>query len=79
MGAAHHKLDNLVAVVDRNGWQISGTTEECLSLEPLADRWRPFGWAVREVDADTICPRAARRARRTAGPRDGRRSSWPAP
>ncbi|MEU7551555.1 transketolase [Streptomyces sp. NPDC044571] len=50
MGAAHHRLDNLVAIVDRNGWQISGTTEECLSLEPLADRWRAFGWAVHEVD-----------------------------
>ncbi|MFI6875986.1 transketolase [Streptomyces sp. NPDC050400] len=54
MGAAHHKLDNLVAVVDRNGWQISGTTEECLSLEPLADRWRSFGWAVREVDGHDL-------------------------
>ncbi|NEB80071.1 transketolase [Streptomyces sp. SID14478] len=54
MGAAHHRLDNLVAVVDRNGWQISGTTEECLSLEPLADRWRSFGWAVREVDGHDL-------------------------
>ncbi|MGC4986798.1 transketolase [Streptomyces sp. DT193] len=54
MGAAHHGLDNLVAVVDRNGWQISGTTEECLSLEPLADRWRAFGWAVREVDGHDL-------------------------
>ncbi|RII13384.1 Transketolase 2 [Streptomyces sp. YIM 130001] len=54
MGAAHHRLDNLIAVVDRNGWQISGTTEECLSLEPLADRWRAFGWAVREVDGHDL-------------------------
>ncbi|MFC7896915.1 transketolase [Streptomyces sp. NPDC057381] len=54
MGAAHHGLDNLVAVVDRNGWQISGATEECLSLEPLADRWRAFGWAVREVDGHDL-------------------------
>jgi transketolase len=41
-------LDNLVAVVDRNGLQITGTTEEVCALEPLADKWRSFGWAVRE-------------------------------
>jgi transketolase len=54
MAASHHRLDNLVAVVDRNGWQISGTTEECMSLEPLADRWRSFGWGVREVDGHDL-------------------------
>ncbi|GGL99377.1 MULTISPECIES: transketolase [Micromonospora] len=50
MLAGHQGLDNLVAVVDRNGLQITGDTEECVSLEPLADRWRSFGWAVAEVD-----------------------------
>lgn len=50
MVAAQLRLDNLVAVVDRNGWQISGRTEECVGLEPLAERWRSFGWAVREAD-----------------------------
>jgi transketolase len=50
MAGAHLGLDNLTAIVDRNRWQISGTTEECMSLEPLAERWRAFGWAVREVD-----------------------------
>jgi transketolase len=54
MAAAHHRLDNLVAIVDRNGWQISGPTEECMTLEPLADRWRSFGWAVREVDGHDL-------------------------
>jgi transketolase len=54
MTAAHQRLDNLVAIVDRNGWQISGRTEECLSLEPLADRWRSFGWAAREVDGHDL-------------------------
>lgn len=52
--AAHHRLDRLVAVVDRNGWQISGTTEQCMTLEPLAERWRGFGWAVREVDGHDL-------------------------
>jgi transketolase len=54
MSASHQRLDNLVAVVDRNGWQITGRTEECVSLEPLADRWRSFGWAVAEVDGHDI-------------------------
>lgn len=50
MAAPHFELDNLVAIVDRNGWQISGTTEECVRLEPLADRWASFGWNVLSVD-----------------------------
>ncbi|WP_234344276.1 transketolase [Streptomyces sp. WM6372] len=54
MNAGHHGLDNLVAVVDRNGLQISGSTEECVSLEPLGDRWRSFGWAVAEVDGHDL-------------------------
>lgn len=49
MGAAGLRLDNLVAVVDRNGLQLTGETEEICPLEPVADRWRSFGWAVREV------------------------------
>lgn len=48
MGAAALRLDNLVAVVDRNGMQITGDTEQVCPLEPLAQRWRAFGWAVRE-------------------------------
>ncbi len=48
MGAAALGLDNLVAVVDRNGLQITGETERICPLEPLADRWRSFGWSVRE-------------------------------
>ncbi|KOV78026.1 transketolase [Nocardia sp. NRRL S-836] len=46
-------LDNLVAVVDRNGWQITGRTED-LGLEPLADRWRSFGWTAVEVDGHDL-------------------------
>jgi transketolase len=48
MGAAALRLDNLVAVIDRNGMQITGDTEQVCPLEPLAERWRAFGWAVRE-------------------------------
>ncbi|MGA8849140.1 MAG: transketolase [Dehalococcoidia bacterium] len=50
MFAAHHELDNLVAIVDYNKLQILGRTSEVLNLEPLADKWRSFGWAVREID-----------------------------
>jgi len=49
MFAAHHGLDNLVAIVDYNKLQILGRTSEVLNLEPLADKWRSFGWVVREI------------------------------
>ncbi len=54
MGAAALKLDRLVAVVDRNGLQITGETERVCALEPLADKWSAFGWAVRECDGHDI-------------------------
>lgn len=48
--AAHHKLDNLIAIVDYNKIQAFGLTKEVLNLEPFADKWKAFGWEVREVD-----------------------------
>ncbi|HEV7626277.1 MAG TPA: transketolase [Streptomyces sp.] len=48
--AASLRLDRLVAVVDRNGLQLTGSAEGIAPMEPLADRWRSFGWAVRDVD-----------------------------
>ena len=48
--APHHRLDNLVAVVDYNKIQSLGSVTEVLELEPLADKFRAFRWAVREVD-----------------------------
>lgn len=50
MAAARFRLDNLTLVIDRNGLQQSDRTENTMPLEPLADKWRAFGWAVREVD-----------------------------
>jgi transketolase len=50
MFAAHKRLDNLVAITDYNKLQIDGFTEDVLALEPLADKWRAFGWAVLETD-----------------------------
>lgn len=48
--APHHRLDNLIAIVDYNKIQSFGAVKEVLDLEPLADKWRAFGWAVREID-----------------------------
>lgn len=48
--AAAHRTDQLTVVVDRNGLQLGGSTESIVTIEPLAERWRSFGWSVREVD-----------------------------
>ncbi len=48
--APHHKLDNLVAIVDYNKLQAFGKVKEVLDLDPLAAKWQAFGWAVREID-----------------------------
>ena len=52
--ASHYKLDNLTAIVDRNGLQIDGPTEKVLRLEPIAGKWREFGWHVIEIDGNKI-------------------------
>ncbi len=48
--AAHHRLANLVAIIDFNGIQSLATVEETVRLEPFADKWRAFGWRVLEAD-----------------------------
>jgi transketolase len=50
MAAAHYRLDNLCAVLDRNSLQIDGSTEEVMSIEPVADKWAGFGWNVLEIN-----------------------------
>ena len=50
MCAQHYGLDNLTVIVDRNGLQQGDFTESTIRMEPLADRWRSFGFAVKEVD-----------------------------
>lgn len=54
MTAAQFKLDNLVAIVDRNRCQIDGTTDTVMGLEPLAQKWKDFGWHVLEVDGHDV-------------------------
>ena len=48
--AGHHKLDNLVAIVDYNKLQAFGKTNEVLNLEPFAAKWRNFGWETKEIN-----------------------------
>jgi transketolase len=50
MFSSHHRLDNLVAIVDYNKIQSLATVAETLELEPFADKWKAFGWSVVEVD-----------------------------
>ena len=52
LAAAHYHLDNLIVIVDRNGLQITGPTETVNPLEPLDEKFRAFGYAVREVDGN---------------------------
>ncbi len=50
MFASHHKLDNLVAIVDYNKMQALGFTKDTINLDPLAQRWGSFGWDAKEVE-----------------------------
>ena len=52
--AAHHRLDNLVAIIDYNKIQSFGSVADVLPLEPLVEKWRSFGWAVREIDGHDL-------------------------
>jgi len=52
--AAHYHLDNLVAFIDRNTLQISGRTENVMSMEPLEEKFTAFGYAVRHVDGNDV-------------------------
>lgn len=54
MSAPHFKLDNLVAIVDRNGLQIDGWTKDIMNLEPFTDKWRASGWHVIDADGHEI-------------------------
>lgn len=55
MSAASYKLDNLVAIVDKNGLQYDGDTEKVLALEDLGSKWLAFGWDAVDVDGHDVC------------------------
>jgi transketolase len=50
MAAAHYRLANLTAIIDHNKISQSGRVDEIIGVDPLADKWRAFGWEVREID-----------------------------
>jgi transketolase len=54
MSAAHYKLDNLTALVDRNGLQIDGSTSQVMEIEPLVLKWESFGWHVISCNGNNI-------------------------
>jgi transketolase len=54
MASAHFKLDNLVAIVDHNELQIDGWNRDVMNLEPLAEKWKAFGWHAIEVNGHEI-------------------------
>lgn len=54
LAASHYKLDNLCAIVDKNTLQITGPTAEVCNTEPLDEKFKSFGWAVKEVDGNDI-------------------------
>lgn len=54
MSAAHHGLDNLIALVDINRQQADGMSHEVLGFEPAHDKWRAFGWHVQRVDGNDL-------------------------
>jgi transketolase len=54
MGAAHHRLSNLICLVDINNQQADGPSGKVLGFEPLADKWAAFGWHVQRVDGNDL-------------------------
>lgn len=50
MAASHYKLNNLVAIIDRNRLQIDGNTEEVMAVEPFVEKWKAFGWMTLEIN-----------------------------
>ena len=54
LAASHYNLDNLIVIADRNGLQITGSTETVIRLEPLADKFSAFGYAVRTCDGNDV-------------------------
>src|SRR6476620_11385617 len=54
LSAAHYKLDNLCAIIDKNSLQITAATADVCNTDPLDEKWKSFGWAVREVDGNDV-------------------------
>lgn len=69
MAAAHYRVGRLTAVVDRNRLQVDGFVSDVMEVEPLADKWRAFGWTVIAADGNDVASLlSAFEARRSADP-----------
>jgi transketolase len=54
IAAAHHRANRLIAIVDRNGYQLDGAVDEVMGIEPLDAKWKAFGWEVHTVDGHDV-------------------------
>lgn len=54
LSASHYKLDNLCAIVDKNSLQITAPTADVMNTDPLDEKWKAFGWAVKDVNGNDI-------------------------
>ena len=54
LNASSHSLSNVIAIVDRNGYQLDGKVDDVIAIEPLDEKWRAFGWEVHVVDGHDI-------------------------
>ena len=54
MYAPAHNLENVLVIIDYNGWQATGRSNEIMALDPLVDKWQSFGWNAFEVDGHDI-------------------------
>jgi transketolase len=54
ISAAQHKAHNLIAIIDRNGYQLDGKVDDVMGVESLKEKWQAFGWEVREVDGHDL-------------------------
>ena len=54
MAAAHHKLDNLILILDKNQVQETGKTKDVMSIDPAADKWKAFGFEVFDIDGHNM-------------------------
>jgi transketolase len=54
LSAAHHKASKLIAIIDRNGFQLDGKVDDVIGIEPLDEKWRAFGWEVHTVNGHDV-------------------------
>jgi len=73
LAAANHGLSRLIAIIDRNGFQLDGRVDDTMAIEPLREKWEAFGWDVSDVDGHDVvsvaeCLRRLRDDERRAKP-----------